>query len=404
MKMHDKEIRPIHPFPARMAPSIVWDVLPDGGRPLKVLDPMAGSGTTLVTTKAKQHKAYGCDTDPLALIIAKAWCSEFNPDSLLRRGEIVLERAQKLGKTIRANQAYPLGSDDETRQFLDYWFDEQSRIQLTSLSKAISRVRDQHERLLLWCALSRLIITKKAGVSLAMDVSHSRPHRAYDKAPVAPFDKFRAAVTYVAKYAPFRKRDERTPPADIRHGDARRLPFDDSSFDLVITSPPYLNAIDYLRGHKFSLVWMGYSVSQLREIRANNIGTERSHNGTPSRFVENAFHAVGEVDLLPQRHKAILIRYLNDMSLVMQEIRRVLKSNGQAVIVIGDSTIRNVYIRNSCALEYLGKQYGLRVISKECRPIPDSRRYLPPPALVSHEGAMKNRMRNEIILTFQANP
>ena len=29
------------------------------------------------------------------------------------------------------------------------------------------------------------------------------------------------------------------------------------SVDLTVTSPPYLNAIDYLRGHKMSLVWMG---------------------------------------------------------------------------------------------------------------------------------------------------
>ncbi len=401
MNMRDEQIRPIHPFPARMAPSIVWEALPNGGYSLDVLDPMAGSGTTLVTTKAKGHKAHGCDTDPLAILIAKAWCSEIDPDRLRRRGQLILEKARSFSKTINPAEAYPSNIDDETRQFLNYWFDEPSRVQLSALSRSISRIRNLNERLLLWCAFSRLIITKKTGVSLAMDISHSRPHRVYQKAPVQPFDKYCAAVEYVAKHAPFKKDEGTTPAANMRYGDARKLPFEDNSFDWVITSPPYLNAIDYLRGHKFSLVWMGYSISHLRGIRSSNIGVERGYDNSQSNVIEKALCKMGKVNLLPQRNQAVLIRYLGDMILVIQEIQRVLRSKGYAVIVIGDSTVRGIYIRNSLALEYLGSQNGLELISKKCRPIPDSRRYLPPPSLVSSGDAMKNRMRKEVILTFR---
>ena len=395
-------IKPIHPFPARMSPSLVWDAIPNDSRPLDILDPMAGSGTTIVTSKVKGHKAYGCDTDPLALMIAQAWCSDIDPDALRSRGEQILEKAKRICATISPSEAYPPHSDDETCQFLNYWFDEDNRVQLSALSSSISLIRNLQERLLLWCAFSRLIITKKIGVSLAMDISHSRPHRVYTKAPVQPFEKFSAAVDYVAKNAPFKKGEETCLAADIRYGDARNLPFEDNSFDWVITSPPYLNAIDYLRGHKFSLVWMGYSISQLRGIRSNNVGVERVYDGSQSNIVEKAFCKMGSVNLLPSKNRNVLIRYLGDMNLVIREIRRVLRNKGYAVIVIGDSTIRGVYISNSSALEYLGKQNGLDLISKKSRPIPDSRRYLPPPNLVSSGDAMKNRMRNETILTFQA--
>src|SRR3712207_7608036 len=43
----------------------------------------------------------------------------------------------------------------------------------------------------------------------------------------------------------------------------------------AITSPPYLNAIDYLRGHRLSLVWLGYRIGDLRLTRAVSIGAER---------------------------------------------------------------------------------------------------------------------------------
>jgi len=45
---------------------------------------------------------------------------------------------------------------------------------------------------------------------------------------------------------------------------------------VVLTSPPYLNAIDYMRCSKFSLVWMGHTIRELRNIRADSVGTEAS--------------------------------------------------------------------------------------------------------------------------------
>ena len=51
----------------------------------------------------------------------------------------------------------------------------------------------------------------------------------------------------------------------VLQGDARVLRgVDRDSVDAVITSPPYLNAIDYLRGHKLALVWLGYTISRIR--------------------------------------------------------------------------------------------------------------------------------------------
>ncbi len=44
---------------------------------------------------------------------------------------------------------------------------------------------------------------------------------------------------------------------------------------MIVTSPPYAsNAIDYMRAHKFSLVWMGFSVDDLGQRRSRTIGGE----------------------------------------------------------------------------------------------------------------------------------
>lgn len=395
------DIQPVHPFPARMAPSIIWESVPHNGRELRVLDPMVGSGTTLVSVRAMGHQAIGCDTDPLALLIAHSWCSDLNPSRLRYRAELVLERSMKISKNLLPEQAYPSHIDLETKQFLDYWFDDKNRCQLAALAKCISHIRNYDEKILLWCAFSRLIITKKSGVSLAMDISHSRPHKKYEEAPVRAFDKFLHAVDYIIKKAPFRKGNSKAPPVILRQADARILPFESNSIDMVITSPPYLNAIDYIRGHKFSLVWMGYSIRSLRSLRSNNVGGECSvEQGETGRF-RGILKRMGNIERLDRRHNNMVLRYIIDMNQVISECRRVMKKDGKAIFVIGDSTIDGVFIRNSEGLIGLAKINGFDLYSKMTRPLLGNRRYLPPPDSATSGHYLQGRMRGEVILHFK---
>jgi DNA modification methylase len=395
-------IHPIHPFPARMAPSIVWDVLPKVGDSLNILDPMSGSGTTLVYARSRGHCAIGCDTDPLALLIARAWCTDAEPESLKLRAGLVLERARTLSERMTSDDSYPRNVDDETRRFIDFWFDKQNRRELSALATCISRIRSQNERTLHWCAFSRMIITKISGVSLAMDVSHSRPHKVYDVAPVKPFDAFLKAVSRVASNCPFSGNANDVPSADIRHGDARSLPVESASVDMVITSPPYLNAIDYLRGHKLSLVWMGHSISEIRTLRSGNIGTEVSKDSTSNKAIRESIESMVVLKSLDNRRLGMIRRYVCDMDKVMKECARVLKRRGRAIFVVGDSAIRGVFVQNSEALIRLAENHGISLVSRNTRPIETKRRYLPPPESEKAGCKMQTRMREEVILEFRA--
>lgn len=396
------KIRPIHPFPARMAPSIVWESLPNGGRPLRILDPMAGSGTTLVVAKAKGHQAIGYDTDPMATLIARAWCSDVDAERLVVKAQQVLDKAQEIARTLPPEKAYPYRADEETKKFTEFWFDEDNRVQLASLARSISRLDDPIDRNLLWVAFSRLIITKKTGASLAMDVSHSRPHRKYQYAPVRAFNAFLHAVDYIIKKAPFCGRDDEHPAAIVARGDARKVPLSNDSVDIVITSPPYLNAIDYLRGHKLSLVWMGHSLNALRRIRSSNIGVERllQANIESHPIVTDIFEKMEGVQDLDDRSQGMIKRFLYDMKLLVTEVRRVLKPGGRVVFVVGNSTMRGVFVKNSLALANLAIAENFKLVSQIIRPIPESRRYLPPPNLEKSGDQMKKRMREEVVLQF----
>jgi DNA modification methylase len=405
MQLHNKTIYealgrgPVHPFPARMAPGIALDIVSKSKRSLRVLDPMMGSGTVIALARASGHRVLGVDIDPLAVLISKVWTTPIDCFAARGRAVAVLRRARRAFGVLPLSKAYPVRADRETRKFIRYWFDGYVRRQMTALATSIKRVRDENVRNMLWCAFSRLIITKQAGVSLAKDLAHSRPHRSFELAPIKPFDNFLAAVDRVLENCiPHNVRGRGRAP-NIQIGDARRLKIRDNSIDLVLTSPPYLNAIDYIRCSKFSLFWMGCSAVDLRNIRGRSVGSEvGGYNATLC-----ATQIIKNLNLnahLSRRHTAVLARFVEDMTKALEEVSRVLVPGGRAIYVIGENTIRGVYIRNSKLIVAVARQAGLLLHRRTTRALPPNRRYLPPPG-GSREAALDVRMRREVILWFR---
>lgn len=408
LKSHKKSIfetlgrNPIHPFPARMAPGIALEALGENKTPLRVLDPMAGSGTVLAVARANGHHAIGVDLDPLAVLLAGVWTRTVNPDEVSEKATEVLDRARSAFDSLTTGRAYPAESDEETRTFIRYWFDDYARRQLAALSTAIRRVRDGGIRDALWCGFSRLIITKSAGASLAMDLSHSRPHKAFDRAPVKPFSRFLSAVKTVVSNCPRAGRGPVGPVAVAKQGDARRLDVESGSVDLVLTSPPYLNAIDYIRCSKFSLVWMGYNVDRLREIRGESIGAEASsEHAMETPWVQALIKQLGLAKKLSSRDRGLVARYVLDMGGALAEVSRVLKAGGRAVYVVGDSTMRGTFIRNSEIVKAVAERQGLVLRERRSRTLPANRRYLPPPKKGAASTSIEGRMRREVVLAFK---
>ena len=267
-------LRPIHPFPARMAPDLVLKKLgeiADGGR---VLDPMAGSGVVLRHAIERGHCALGFDLDPLAVLMARVWTTpicEKNLDDWTRR------LSDEVAATSEDGVKLPwIDSDHETQLFIDYWFGATQQADLRRIASVLAVFgrgqceNDAASLDLLRLALSRIIVTKEPCASLARDTSHSRPHKVLSES------KFRVLPAFARSIRLLRKWLTHCPPngaAEVQSGDARSLAtIDNGSVDAVITSPPYLNAIDYLRGHRLALVWLGpwtgavagYSVKKYR--------------------------------------------------------------------------------------------------------------------------------------------
>lgn len=390
--------RAVHPFPARMAPELVSTFVRKSNRQLRVLDPTMGSGTVLALARRNNHRAFGIDIDPLAALIARVWTTAVDCKSVKRHCTLVLARAETILGELKAPNAFPKGADKATREFIKYWFDSKARKELYALSSAISGVRNSRVRDVLWCAFSRLIIAKQSGASLALDLAHSRPHKYFEKAPALPLRKFASSVDYVLENAIDQSATKKGPAAKAIEGDARSIKLKDNSIDLVITSPPYLNAIDYIRCSKFSLVWMGWSISQLSDVRRRSIGTEVGRSLKQDVTLRRVISAL-QISKLGERKIRVISAYIDDMRRAISEVARVLVPGGKAVYVVGENSINGRFVRNAKAVTLLAKSVGLSLKKETRRKLPPNRRYMPPPT-AQGGAAMDSRMRIEVVLQF----
>ncbi len=315
-----------------------------------VLDPMAGSGTTVVEAALLGRLGIGVDLDPLAVQIGRAKTTEVPGADLARAAQEVMMRAHRWLHSDRSAKLREFRSnlDNATRAFLDYWFLPSTQEELAALIAAIQEEADTDVRRLLRIAFSSTVVTKSGGVSLARDLAHSRPHRDPEKRPANPLDLFwervhryrRALLSeqmFSSKYA-----------ALMLHGDARALPLKDGSVHLIVTSPPYANAIDYMRAHKFSLVWMGWRIGELSQWRSRYIGAERAQEGTSPLppGTQQILLALANRD---PRKARVLRKYFADMRQAIREMYRVLRPGAAAIVVIGPSVMRGSLWRLICA-------------------------------------------------------
>lgn len=383
--------RDVHPFPARMAPDLALEKIAELTRPgAVVLDPMCGSGTVPRLAVEEGRRAIACDVDPLAVLITRTACKPEWSKGLLERAEKVVRSARSLRDGLPAW----IQADTNSEEFVEYWFASPQRTALGRLARVLADRPSTDDPLRV--ALSRLIVTKDGGASLARDTSHSRPHRVR---LTNEFDVFSGFLQSAARVEKLVSHTDAKQSASIRTVDARSLAFvKRGSVDLVVTSPPYLNAIDYLRGHRMSLVWLGWQIGDLRAIRGGLIGAERALRAAPEEIVAMAKAGVPLIGELPAREQGMVWRFTHDIYRLCRSLSRVTRRGGHLVFVVADSHLKGVPVANSALCRLVAQRHGFEFNEGTVRSLPARHRYLPPP---NGGVGLNARMREEFVQTFE---
>ncbi len=263
-----------------------------------VLDPFCGVGTTQLTAKELGINSVGVDVAELPVFASKVKTADYDVEQLRRVSEKVFSekfRRPSLGGLSRlVRRAFP-------RHVLE---------DVLFFREIVENIEDEAARGffklgLISAAMKASYVVKDGGLL-----------RIVKERSVPPFRKF-----YRNRIRRMIKDVEATrmlnPKVATFKADSRNLGFlEDEMFDAVITSPPYLNKIEYARvyGVENELFFKG-SEPMLR-----------SYIGDAVRLAEGS----GDIGNMP----AIVEAYFQDLRRVLSELHRVLKKNGKGVFVI----------------------------------------------------------------------
>ncbi len=256
--------------PARSIPEIPRWFLQKYVKPgMTVLEPFAGSGTTVIEGLRHGAWVYWLDYHPLSRLICQVKTVEFSCQEIVRKTAEILQKAtaQKSAPTtvFFANK--------------DFWFQKPVQEGLEIIREHILQTPIELQPAL-WLAFAATV-RKTSDMNDGMLLAAKRSH--VEKVPQrSRHDVFHYFQGYTEKTVEALSEwgqvanGLRKKAVELPEGDARCF-MTTSLLDAVVTSPPYVNAIDYVWAAKFELHWLGLVSND--EDRLNlyekEIGTER---------------------------------------------------------------------------------------------------------------------------------
>lgn len=272
-----------------------------------IVDPFVGSGTTLFEAARKSLSCFGAEIHPAAVEMASA--VHFVNIEIPERKDHIRKARAIIDKYIPVHHGTELykGNKQSLKALLQEMLHEADHIPLVH-----NIITNTIIRYMAFC----------------------------DKIdPLAFFNAF-TQIKAIIENLPYNNKLCR-----VYLCDARTLPLDDESIDLIVTSPPYINVFNYHQNYRKAMELMGWN---LLSVAKSEFGSNRKNRG--NRFLT-------------------VVQYMIDMLQALVEMRRLVHSDGRIIIVIGrESQVRGISFQNGRILAALAVGgAGLRLALRQER-------------------------------------
>ena len=332
-----------------------------------ILDPMCGSGTTIVEANFLGRKSIGFDMNPLSVFLSdvKARAPGLDPDLLISTCHFVRDLVVKRNGDSGGDSgghSWRERYSEKDQAYLVRWFAEDCLNDVEHILTVLDSLECESMRDYFRVCLSNVL--RRASYQKVDDLRIRREEKSClpgDLQRLFLDFSYRSVKVLVAYLVEMKEKFFESRHTVV-HGDARTfsdaLPGLENSVDAIITSPPYATALPYLDTDRLSLIVLGllerkdHRARDLemignREVtrRIRQVYWER-YEGNRSIFPERTITLIdrihklnlnGEVGFRRKNLSALLSKYFADMRCVLIQSLIVLKPGAAMFLVVGNN-------------------------------------------------------------------
>jgi DNA modification methylase len=319
----DSPFSAIHWHPGRFVsqiPASLIGLLTDPGD--IVLDPFAGSGTTVVEAQRLGRYGVAVELNPISSLIIRAKTLPVTAANVQRTVRQLksearrhLDRQMLLGVRPAQRKLIPAAVQ------INKWYS--TRV-ASDLGKLFALIRSSRG--------NQRILAEAAFSAILMPVCRETRHWGYICDNVHPLDNHEGSVLTefcrildrLQRAYEHRDRDRQEQLGDQRPietvevicADARQALslMQPDSVRLVVTSPPYFGVCDYVKAQRLSLEWLSADIEPLRQLE---IGARSKRHRNEARQ-----------------------EYIHDLRDIFAVVRRCLRADGLMAVIVGQSSTR----------------------------------------------------------------
>lgn len=386
-----------------------------------ILDPMCGSGTTLVEARLSGRKGFGLDMNPLSVFVTDVKCRALTlkPTVLTRAcedlREILITPASSHGQQEHSEW---LANDDRT--YLERWFALQTLDELDRIEAAIRRLPTKTLRDFYRICMSNILRDvswqKNDDLRIRREKTDLRAGETTTRFLEEAVRSTRTVAAFLLERGRSGLGSHKVLEADARQASSVLSELV-GKVDAVITSPPYATALPYIDTDRLSLIYLGLLPREDHRTRdtlmiGNREVTTRSRKGYWSFYEANRsllprstctliecidrLNKAQSVGFRRRNLSALLSKYFFDMREVMQQTYSLLRPGGTMFLVIGNNrTTAGDQAVEICTAEHLAEianGLGFRIVEDMAMDM-----------LVSRDIFKKNAMSSERIMRLDKN-
>lgn len=327
-----------------------------------VFDPFNGCGTTTTEARLKGRYGVGFDISPYACLLARAKSSDLDVEQIKKATKAFVQFLSDSANKKRERELY---FENDL-----FWFSEDALLEIETIRGYIICNFEGSLRDYFMAVLSTII--KPCSYLDESQIKVKRDQKKLLKGIPLPFEVMKKAlVKYYGIITEGAMSSESIFDANIINDSALNIDkhFLPNSMDLVVTSPPYINAMNYAMNNRYeSFLLSLVNPNDSIEFQTKFIGTERVYARDYSTLHQYEDYSVlgralneslRQIFVNEPKRSYIVYRYFAEMKEALYQASDVLKVGKQFILVAGTNTITGVPIDTFGILVKLLEDYGL---------------------------------------------